>query len=800
MTEPFVVPHDVVLQPVRAMSMTLRRELDCDPDDFAVTRLNSRTPTRIVDEATAALMQRFRKATPIVEAVMAFSRETGRDPEETLVEAFPALQRLIGDGLLVPAVPGAEHATEASFSPGDELDDLRVVESIQVLDDSEVLRAMTADGVQVAVKIARPDTSGLDRLLAREAAVLRLLDGQCAPRLMAEGAFSGRSYIAVSWIDGVSIVQSSRALLISGDYGGALSLAENLVRSYARIHELGVLHGDVHPKNALVHADGQVKLIDFGLADCPSLPRRLRPRSRGGIGFFFEPEYAMARLAEEPAPRLSSQGEQYSVAALAYLVLTGSQYLRFSPEKEAMWHQIAEQSPETFASVGLQPRPALEAVLRRSLAKDPADRYASTTELATELAKAGRADRRNVNRRHADPFTTARDALIESVISKAQFPATWSATPPTASVTYGCAGLAYGLLRLARAREDPQLFALADQWSDHAIALASTEDAFTNSKLEIGPTTVGVSTPYHTVSGVHWVRALLSQAAADGVGFTEACALMPDSTPELSTNPDLTLGRSGTLLAYSTLIELKGTLPFAGTDAIEPLARQLASDLKGHLATQPPIGRAPTLAFLGIAHGWAGIIYALLRWLEVTRGRLDPPLVSRLDQLADLAEPHADGLRWRRTTGAHAPRSSNFLPSWCNGSAGFVHLWLAAERVSGDSQYRALALGAARDASGNVESGSDLCCGLAGRAYAMLAAFRATGDEEWLAGASDMCRRAILRPGLMSELFPLSLYKGSLGLAVVCAELARPDTASMPLFESEGWPTVERSADQSTRP
>ena len=100
-------------------------------------------------------------------------------------------------------------------------------------------------------------------------------------------------------------------------------------------------------------------------------------------------------------------------------------------------------------------------------------------------------------------------------------------------------------------------------------------------------------------------------------------------------------------------------------------------------------------------------------------------LATRLDELAGCAQRSGDGLRWPRVRQDREARSSDFVPSWCNGSAGFVHLWLAAERVLGDVGYRELAIGAARDALGPTESGVDLCCGLTGRAYALLALYRA---------------------------------------------------------------------------
>ena len=88
------------------------------------------------------------------------------------MEAFPALQRLINDGVLVLARSDARNAIESSFSAGDHIDGFDVVDDVQVLEDSEVYRAEAADGQIVAVKVARPEASGLRRTLAREAAIL----------------------------------------------------------------------------------------------------------------------------------------------------------------------------------------------------------------------------------------------------------------------------------------------------------------------------------------------------------------------------------------------------------------------------------------------------------------------------------------------------------------------------------------------------------------------------------------------------------------------------------------------------
>ena len=85
--DPFVIPEDIVLTSVGALPPTLRSELDCEDGDFAVTRPHSRTPSRVVDASTADLLRQFTEAKPITEAIIAFSRAAGSDPEKTTNDA-----------------------------------------------------------------------------------------------------------------------------------------------------------------------------------------------------------------------------------------------------------------------------------------------------------------------------------------------------------------------------------------------------------------------------------------------------------------------------------------------------------------------------------------------------------------------------------------------------------------------------------------------------------------------------------------------------------------------------------------
>ena len=103
---PFLLPEDLLVISVQDLAPESREKLEAGDDDFAITRPRSRKPSSVVDRDSAELIQRFRSARTIVEAVVDFSRAREIDPHSVLTGALPMLQRLIAARLLVPAEDG----------------------------------------------------------------------------------------------------------------------------------------------------------------------------------------------------------------------------------------------------------------------------------------------------------------------------------------------------------------------------------------------------------------------------------------------------------------------------------------------------------------------------------------------------------------------------------------------------------------------------------------------------------------------------------------------------------------------
>jgi eukaryotic-like serine/threonine-protein kinase len=367
------------------------------------------------------------------------------------------------------------------------------------------------------------------------------------------------------------------------------------------------------------------------------------------------------------------------------------------------------------------------------------------------------------------------------------------AAAPRSSVNLGAAGIAYGLYRIASVRDDPSLLAAADIWLDRARRTIGRPEEWFAEEAGIMPRSVGPISLYHTRVGLYSVAAILNQALGDRLGQHTAIASFIAASRVACRNPDLTLGRSGVLLACALLLE--GIPSGAGNDAslLTDFGNETMDWLVHRIAAWPATHhqRGP-FPNLGMAHGWAGILYAMLRWHQCTRVPVPPIVSERLAQLAATTQSSGRGAVWSwlcREGGRTISKEA--VPGWCNGSAGFVFLWSLAHRITGDEHWLALAEKAGLEAADNPSPEWSLCCGLTGRGFALLNLYKHTGDPRWLRRAKLLAARAVgsaTSAGASDgDGYLYSLYRGLTGLTNFLVDLERPEEACLPMFEAEGW-------------
>ncbi|HWY73708.1 MAG TPA: lanthionine synthetase LanC family protein [Burkholderiaceae bacterium] len=780
-----LLPDDVRIVPVLELPPEIRARIDASDDDYAITRSRSRLATSIVDRESAELLANFRQPVRIVDAIVAYAGRLGHNPEATLDAAYPVLSHLYRTRLLVPVDSDEAGRIDGELRAGDEFDGLRLLRRVQILDNNEVFLARDGAGRYAAVKFYRNADARVSQSLEREATLLRRA-GARAPAVFGLSRVGSGIALVTEWISGAEALSAAAAFQGHGqerNEHAMLSLCVRIASAFADLHEAGLLHGDVHPRNILVEASGSVRLIDFGLA------REIKTLStddaRGGVPFYFEPEYAGA-LRQQQSTAPSPAGEQYAIAALLYQLWTGVHYLDWSLEREEMLRQIVEDDPVGFEARRVPAWPALEQVLRRALDKSAQRRFPDLRSLTDAmmglLEQAQARDHRHRRRR---PVRAVERGLLDRALDRYALGGEafrdGLRQAPFASINYGAAGIAYALMRIAQRRLDPGLLAAADLWSQKAYALAPGEGAFYCAELQIERETVGAISLFHSASGLHCVRALVS--AAQGDAASANCALQAFvehsrrrcAAEEPTAAIDLTLGAGSLLLGCAELIESIPDLALFDLGCVRARGEEIAGELLALLRAEP-IESAKDLRMLGIAHGWGGLLFAALRWARAMHREADIAVQARLQELAMLAEPHGAGLRW--PVRHIDPLSTD---GWCNGSAGHAMLFALAHQVFTESGFGEVAERAAISASLSESPLGTLCCGQGGIGYSLLALHRLTGSDVWLQRARTAARRA--SADRSKHFLPDALYKGAVGVALLVEDLANPASAAMPLFE-----------------
>jgi serine/threonine-protein kinase len=804
-----VLAADVTLVRVRDLKPSVRALLQCDDDAWAISRPSGRAATKIVGAAAGELLAAFAAPRRVTEVIAELATERQVDPLAYFDSARAFLERMIDAGFLVEAGSARAEPPRPMFTRGDHVGRWEVTACLHFLDDVDVYQVRATSGRCAALKIARTSSTGVARLIRREAAILRALRGPSAPRLLGTGSLDGLSWFASEWCAGTDAETAAaeiRALPPPERHERMSALLASIADAYEQLHARRVVHGDVHMKNVRVDALGAVRLLDFGWSRQLGAGKTRARVLRVGAGFLFEPEFARAWLAKRQVPQATTRGEQYILATMLDALWTGTPPFDFSVRVDEAWRQIVEDTPLSFAARGAPPAPEIERALRRAMKKTSAGRYASMAQFARALrtvdgshtspgstlgSRRSGASRSNGKarflRQRPIDFAKESDALVAKLHLTGSDLRAAVTRAPTSSLSAGAAGIAYALNRIAIVRSDAVSLAWADVWATRAESGMTAPYGLTADQPGLSSDEIGPVSLLHAAPGVYVARALVSDARGEHPASRSAVGDFARTARLPSRKTDLTHGRAGVLIGIAQLLE--STAAGAASKRLRTLGSTTCRSLWHSLSREPRIGDTASRLDLGMAHGWTGVLFATLRWCEASKTRIPRALRSRLAELAACADPFGRGVRWHLfIRGAPDLPRGRYVAGWCKGAAGLAQLWFLAAAMLDDRRARALAVGSAWHAwESDVDSGPFLCCGLAGRAYSMLTAWRHTRDDAWLTKARTLTQRALAaarkNPQPPEEARPESLYFGDLGVALLAAELAVPHAARMPLLE-----------------
>jgi eukaryotic-like serine/threonine-protein kinase len=211
----------------------------------------------------------------------------------------------------------------------------------------------------------------------REAQAIARLSHPNIVTVIDRGEHEGRQYIVFEHVAGENLKETVQRL---GPLpvGRALALAHQAACGLAFAHQHGVVHRDVKPHNVLIDAEGTAKVTDFGIAR--SVEREDGITETGtvlGTSDYLAPEQAAGQ-------RVDACSDQYSLGALLYELLVGDVPYPAPNVVTAAMRHVNDPVP-SVRSARPEISPRVDAVVRRTMAKRPEDRYPTTDALIGAL-------------------------------------------------------------------------------------------------------------------------------------------------------------------------------------------------------------------------------------------------------------------------------------------------------------------------------------------------------------------------------------------------------------------------------
>ena len=261
---------------------------------------------------------------------------------------------------------------------------------------------------RVALKIPRrglEDTAATAARFRHERDLLAGLEHRHIARLYDAGiGTAGQPYLAMEWIDGMPITAYADQHRL--DIQQRIDLYLQVLQAVRHAHARLIIHRDIKPSNILVTPEGDVKLLDFGIARLLEDGLGTHAAQQEGVGLALTPETASPeQLAHEP---LGTPSDVYSLGIVLYELLTGQRPYRLKRDSTtsaaalhaALLHtKVPAPSTQAIDMASAQARatrPAelsrmlsgdLDAIVAKALMKQASDRYEGAEALAADLER-----------------------------------------------------------------------------------------------------------------------------------------------------------------------------------------------------------------------------------------------------------------------------------------------------------------------------------------------------------------------------------------------------------------------------
>ncbi len=213
----------------------------------------------------------------------------------------------------------------------------------------------------------------------------------------------GQLFIAMGYYEGESITKKIQKGRLKLEV--AVDIAVQVAEGLQAAHNRGIVHRDIKSGNIIVTKEGQVKILDFGLAHKSGLSRLTRTGTTVGTAPYMSPEQAKG-------DKVDQRSDLWSLGVVLYEMVTGK--LPFKGEHEvAILYSVVNEEPQPIEVTVSDASPELIHVIRRALEKDVGERYQSTSDMLIDLRRL----RKETSRTGIRPVRIAsRKFLLEKIL------------------------------------------------------------------------------------------------------------------------------------------------------------------------------------------------------------------------------------------------------------------------------------------------------------------------------------------------------------------------------------------------
>jgi serine/threonine-protein kinase len=232
---------------------------------------------------------------------------------------------------------------------------------------------------KVAIKIIAPELSRHARLISRfqvEAVAQAKLNHTNIVTIHSFSQEKNIYYIVMEYVEGISLKEAINEKI---PVLQSLKIFTQLLEAVDYAHSQGVIHRDIKPANVFLAPDQTAKIGDFGIAKVEGVEGITRTGTGIGSPVYSAPEQILGET-------IDGRTDIYSLGVTLYEMLTGAPYLRITGDTDyTALKKALEYKPPKPSTINPDIPPELDAIVMKSIAKDPAHRFQDANEFNREV-------------------------------------------------------------------------------------------------------------------------------------------------------------------------------------------------------------------------------------------------------------------------------------------------------------------------------------------------------------------------------------------------------------------------------